>query len=79
MSSTRWAIAFLGGGPDIDGEGFTGTNWHVARILGLGGLSDCDGLSGVTELHCGVTGGIPSEGISSEPDSSEVTGEDAVV
>ena len=36
MSSTRWAIAFLGGGPDVDGEGVTGTDWPVVGILGLG-------------------------------------------
>ena len=71
-------MAVLGGGQDVDGEGFTGTDWPVAGILGLGGLSDCGGFPGVTELRCGVTGGFPSEGISSEPDSSEFTGEDAV-
>ena len=36
MSSTRWAMAVLGGGQDVDGEGFTGTDWPVAGILGLG-------------------------------------------
>ena len=36
MSSTKWAMAVLGGGQDVDGEGFTGTDWPVAGILGLG-------------------------------------------
>ena len=36
MSSTRWAMAVLGGGQDVDGEGVTGTDWPVAGILGLG-------------------------------------------
>ena len=71
-------MAVLVGGKDVDGEGVTGTDWPVARIVGLGGLSDCDGVSGVTDLHCGVRGGFPSEGISSEPDSLEFTGEDSI-
>ena len=36
MSSTRWAMAVLGGGQDVDGEGFTGIDLPVAGILGLG-------------------------------------------
>ena len=50
----------------------------MVGILGLGGLSDCDGISGVTGLRYGVTGGFPTEGFSSESDSSGFTGEDMV-
>ena len=39
MSSTRWAMGFLGGlgeGQDVNGGGCTGADWPVAGILGLG-------------------------------------------
>ena len=50
----------------------------MAGILGLGGLADCDGRAGVTELYCGVTGGFPKEGLSSGSESSELIGDGAV-
>ena len=60
------------------GGGFTEADGPVVEILGLGGLADCDGLSGVTELRCGVTGEFPKEGLSSGSESSEWLGDGAV-
>ena len=68
----------LGGGQDVDAGGFKGADWPMAEILGPGRLSDCDGILGVAERCCGVTGGFPTDGLSSESNSSGFTGVDVV-
>ena len=81
ISSARWAMVVrggLGGGQNVDGWGFTEADGPVAGILGLGGLADCDEISGVTELRGGVTGGFPREGFSFGSDSLGFIGDGAV-
>ena len=47
----------------------------MTGILELGLLSDCDGFSGIKGLRCGVTGGFPTEGVSSGSESMGFIGE----
>ena len=50
----------------------------MTGILKLGLLSDCDGFSGIIGLHCGFTGGFPTEGVSSGSKAAGLTGLDSV-
>ena len=82
MSSFIWAILDLGGeggGLVVGGGELTGLNLPTTGILGLGLFLDCDGLSGITGLYCGVIGGFPTEGVSLGSESAGLIGVYSVV
>ena len=59
-----------GGGRLITGEvELTEVDRPATGLLGLGLLLDCEGFLGITDLHCGVIGGFPTKGVSSDSDS----------
>ena len=81
ISSVMWAIVDLGGfggGHEVGGGELTGLYWHATGVLVLGLLSVCDGFSGITDRRCGVTGGFPTEGISSGSEAARLKGVDSV-
>ena len=68
---------YLGGegvGLVVGGGELTGVDLPATGILGLGLLSYCDGFPEITSLCCGVTGGFPTEGVSSGVGSAGLTG-----
>ena len=76
ISSVMWAIADLGGiGGELEvgGEELTGLDYPAAGIFVLGLLVECDRVSGIIGLRCGVTGGWLTEGFSSVSDSALMT------
>ena len=81
ISSVMWAIVDLGGvggGREVSGGKLTGVDWPATGVLVLGLLSVYDGFSGITDRCCGVTGGFPTEGISSGSEAAGLKGVDSV-
>ena len=69
ISSSTCAIVDQGGG---GGGGLSEVDSPATRLLGLGLLSDCDGFSGIIDLHCGVVGGFLTKEVSSDLEYSSV-------
>ena len=77
ISLVMWAIADrggIGGELELGGEELTGVDCPAVGIFMLGLLVDCDRVSGIMGLRCGVTGGFPTEGVSSGSETAGLTG-----